>query len=69
MQVEMKNLWYNHADGAFEGRIDVKRGDIFFRYPCTVEAPADMSHQEVARRMHGKVLRMSDTPPEVFASL
>jgi len=67
MPVEIKDVWYNPANSAFEGRIDIKRGGKSFRYPCAVEGPIDMSPSEVRRRMEVQAKRMSDTPPSVFS--
>lgn len=66
MSVEINSIWYNPASSAFEGRIDVRRGQKSFRYPCAVEGPMDMSHAEVRHRMEQQAKRMSDTPPAAF---
>lgn len=67
MSVEINSIWYNPAQSAFEGRIDIQRGGKSFRYPCAVEGPMDMSPVEVRRRMETQAKRMSDTPPSVFS--
>lgn len=69
MSVEIKDVWYNPANSAFEGRIDIRRGDQSFRYPCSVEGPIDMSPTELRRQMECQAKRMSDTPPSVFSYL
>lgn len=69
MSVEIKNVWYNPANSAFEGRIDITRKGQSFRYPCAVEGPMDMSPSEVRARMEEKALHMSDSPPAVFSYL
>ena len=69
MSVEIKDIWYNPANSAFEGRIDIQRGDQSFRYPCAVEGPIDMPHAELRRQMESQAKRMSDTPPSVFSYL
>ena len=69
MSVEINNVWYNPAQSAFEGRIDIRRGGKSFRYPSAVEGPIDMSPAEVLRRMETQAKRMSDTPPAVFSRI
>jgi len=69
MSVEINNVWYNPANCAFEGRIDIRRGGQAFRYPCVVEGPMNMAPSEVHRRMKAQARRMSDTPPSMFSYL
>ncbi len=65
MATEIKNIWYNPATNAFEGRIDIRRGGRSFRYPCAVEGPMDMSPAEVRARMETQAKRMSDSNQRV----
>ncbi|MEY1556355.1 orotidine 5'-phosphate decarboxylase [Yoonia sp. R2331] len=67
MSVQIRNLRYNPAAEAFEGRIDIQRGNTSFRYPCTVEGPVSMSPAEVRQKMKAQARSMSDTPPDVFS--
>ncbi|SIT90342.1 hypothetical protein SAMN05421665_3072 [Yoonia rosea] len=67
MATEIKNIWYNPATSAFEGRIDITRKGKAFRYPCAVEGPIDMSPDEVQARMAAQAKRMSDTDPAIFS--
>lgn len=69
MPAVIKDIWYNPANRAFEGRIDITRGGKSFRYPCSIEGPMNMAPSEVCRRMESKARDMSDTPPAVFSSL
>ena len=67
MSVQIKNLRYNAAAAAFEGRIDIRRGNMSFRYPCSVEGPFTMSPTEVRQKMKSQAIAMSDTPPDAFS--
>lgn len=67
MSVEVNCIWYNPAESAFEGRIDIHRDGRSFRYPCLVRGPMNMSPTEVRHRMEHQAKRMSDTPPAVFS--
>lgn len=61
MPSEIKSIRYNPSSGAYEGRIDITRGGVAYRYPCAIEGPMDMSHHEVRRRMESQARAMSDT--------
>ena len=69
MATEIKNIWYNPASNAFEGRIGITRKGKSFRYPCAVQGPMDMSPAEVRARMEAQAKRMSDSNPAVFSYL
>ncbi|WP_187432057.1 hypothetical protein ROLI_047640 (plasmid) [Roseobacter fucihabitans] len=69
MATEIKNIWYNPANSAFEGRIDIRRNGKSFRYPCAVQGPMDMSPAEVRARMEVQAKRMSDSDHDIFSYL
>lgn len=69
MSVEIKDIWYNPANAAFEGRIDIVRGGTAFRYPCAVPGPMTMPRNEVRARMEAQAKSMSDTSPSLFSRI
>ncbi|SFS21332.1 orotidine 5'-phosphate decarboxylase [Yoonia litorea] len=67
MTAKIKNLWYNPAESAFEGRVDVAKGAATYRYPCTVSGPMTMSRKIVKDRMVAQAKRMSDSPGGIYS--
>ena len=61
MSVKVKMIWYNPSAAAFEGRVDIRRGNRNFRYPCVVEGPHSMPTKDVRARMAAQAKRMSDS--------
>ena len=61
MQTKVVSVRYDAAKGHFEGRVDVQRDGLTFRYPCRVEgpesAPRDWTEDALARQ----ALRMSQS--------
>ena len=67
MSCHISKIWYNAANAAYEGRVDIKRNGRLFRYPCSVEGPMDMAPTAVRAKMIKQAFSMSDTPPESFS--
>ena len=67
MTIDIKNVWYNPANAAFEGRIDIQRNGKSFRYPCSVEGPMTLPMADVRRRMTLLARAMSDSPPSIWS--
>lgn len=61
MQVTLDRVWYNPAIDGFEGRVDVNREGLTFRYPCTVSGPPDMPQEALVQQMIRQAKRMSDS--------
>ena len=69
MEVAVRKVWYNSAQSAFEGRIDISRNGHTFRYPCAVQGPLTLPDQVVRARMKEQAQRMTDSHPAVFSPL
>ena len=67
MKIRIKNLWYNPAESAFEGRVDIHRDGRSFRYPCVVAGPVSMSEGDVISLMQQQAAKMSDTGAQVYS--
>ena len=61
MNIQIRKIWYNSAESAFEGRVDIRRNGCDFRYPCSVEGPMDMAPDDVMARMRQQAAQMSDS--------
>ena len=61
METRVKNVWYNPATAAYEGRVDIVRSGRSFRYPCVVEGPVGMPTAAIHARMEAQARRMSDS--------
>ena len=53
---------YNPQAGAFEARVDIRRGDRTYRYPAQVAAPLDADPHWIDRALTDSAVRMSDSP-------
>ncbi|MDO6590335.1 orotidine 5'-phosphate decarboxylase [Loktanella sp. D2R18] len=63
MEVQVKKVWYNPAQAAFEGRVDIVRQGRQFRYPCLVKGPVDMPANDVLAQMKSQAASMTDSRP------
>lgn len=61
MQVRFKDVLYNAHEGAFEARVDIRRGDQTMRYPCSVVGPITMEASRVRAGLYAQALKMSAT--------
>lgn len=61
-QIQLHNISYNDAIGAFEARVDVTRPMGTFRYPCRLAAPRNTEEEQVRFGLATQALRMSDSP-------
>lgn len=61
MKVRLKDVHYNARDRAFEARVDIKRGNTTYRYPCRVAGPITMDAGAVRAGLFAKALSMSDS--------
>jgi len=59
--VQVHNVQYNPQIGAFEGRVDIQRGERTFRYPCHVTGPMTLGMDQVCASLTQQALRMSDS--------
>lgn len=59
--ISLGDVRYNAQDGAFEARVDIRRGGTTFRYPCAVPGPMTMDMAAVRDGLAHAALRMSDT--------
>lgn len=69
MNVNMGNVRYNAGVGAFEARVDIKRGDVVYRYPCQIAGPVTMDPAVVRQGLESQALRMSDSSPGLMSSI
>lgn len=60
--IRLGAVHYDAQKGMYEARVDVRRGERTYRYPCQVTAPADMDSGWIASRLTQQALRQSDTP-------
>lgn len=59
--IKLHNVYYNGDKGTFEARVDIRRGEHTFRYPCQLAGPKTMSMDEVCERLTQQAVRMSDS--------
>lgn len=59
--VTLGAIRYNAQKGMFEARVDVRRGDRTFRYPCQISAPIDVDSGWIASRLTQQALGQSDS--------
>jgi len=59
--VTLGAIRYNVQKGMFEARVDVRRGDRTFRYPCQISAPIDVDSGWIASKLAQQALSQSDT--------
>ena len=67
MSMTVSKIWYDPTSASFHGRVDVRRQNQVFRYPCIVEGPMTMKSADVRRLMRQQATDMSDTPPTVYS--
>jgi hypothetical protein len=60
-KIKLHNVYYNGQSGAFEARVDIRRGDHTFRYPCQVSAPKTMDMEQVCQQLTEQAINMSDS--------
>ena len=60
-EVTLGAIRYNVQKGMFEARVDVRRGDRTFRYPCQVSAPSDVDSGWIETKLTQQALGQSDT--------
>jgi len=59
--IRLHNVHYNPQASAFEARVDIRRGQTTFRYPCQVPGPMNMDMEKVCQNLTQQALHMSDT--------
>lgn len=57
----LHNVYYNQNAGAFEARVDIRRGESTFRYPCQVTGPQTMDIDLVCNQLTQQAINMSDS--------
>jgi len=67
--IEIANINYNPALGAFEARVDISANGRRFRYPCQVNGPLDMDMMDVKSRLARQAVGMSDTGIDLLSVL
>lgn len=67
--VSFGKINYNAALGAYEARVDIRRGGRTFRYPAQLAGPLDMSPDQVRAGLARKAASMSDSDPELFSHI
>ncbi len=60
--IRLAKVEYHPELGAFEGRVDISRDGMTFRYPCRIAGPAHMDLDQVRAEMAFHARAMSDTP-------
>ncbi len=68
-QITVHNISYNAGTQAFEARVDVRKGQSTFRYPCQVAADMMTPLRDVQSQLRQQALRMSDSNPDLMSSL
>ncbi len=61
MTVRLKSMRYDPVLGIYEGRVDVTRGGVTYRYPARVPAPADAPRDWIEAALAEAALRQSDS--------
>ena len=61
MQTTIVSVRYDAAKGCFDGRVDVQRDGMTFRYPCRVEAPESAPRDWIDDALARQALRMSQS--------
>ncbi|EPX82401.1 hypothetical protein ruthe_03330 [Rubellimicrobium thermophilum DSM 16684] len=61
MTVRLKSMTYDPLRGVYEGRVDVTRDGITYRYPARVCGPAGAPRDWIAAALAEAALRQSDS--------
>jgi hypothetical protein len=61
MTVRLKSMTYNPVLGVYEGRVDVTRGGITYRYPARVQGPQGAPRDWIEAALAEAALRQSDS--------
>ena len=64
----LQNIRYNAGRGAFEARVDIRRGGQVFRYPCELAGPLSMEIDLVQTKLIEQARGMSDSNSAVRAT-
>lgn len=60
-EVRFGRISYNAARGAYEARVDIRRGTRTFRYPARLHGPLDMCPQQIRSGLERSARAMSDS--------
>lgn len=69
MDISLGDVRYNARTCAFEARVDVRRKETTFRYPCEVAGPITMDMNDVRAGLRRRALAMSDTRSDLLSRL
>ena len=67
MDITLGDVRYNASAGTFEARVDIKRRDTIFRYPCEIAGPITMDMNDVRAGLRRRALAMSDSPSRLMS--
>lgn len=65
--IHLGDVRYNAAAGTFEARVDIRRNNTTFRYPCAIAGPLSMDIQHVREGLTRHALRMSDSGADLLS--
>ena len=60
-KIKLHNVYYNGQAGAFEARVDIRRGAQTYRYPCQLSGPKTMDMKQVCEQLTLQAISMSDS--------
>lgn len=60
--IDCGQIRYNAARQSFEARVDIRRGNRVFRYPCEIKGPLGMDEVVVRHALAAQAQAMSDSP-------